>query len=781
MQRSKSNTARRQVLALTIAELILAGHALAQEPGAARAMQIEQVTVTARRVEESLQDVPTAVTALTSNDLEALKIDGFLTVGQTVPNVYIQKQGGSPAAPQMNIRGVSNGSLNLQVDSGIGMYIDGVYMGRAGAAAFEMADLERVEVMRGPQGTLFGRNSTGGAINLITAKPTGELGLRVDGGFGNYEDKHYKALLDLPEWHGLSSRVVLGHSEYEGDVENLSTKRTVTFPAPFGTQTTNDRGGDSDTDNAFVALRFTGIEHLQLDYKFDYTDWEGTMNYRQMGSIGACVDFDSTPGQCITQTGSPLVTPVHPWTLDFAYHDKLAEPLESTATNEVKGHSFTATYELSDNLNAKYIYGHREYDLDAGTNQVFGASEYIDTGLLGNPGGVYTPLLAFRVESQEQDSHELQLIGNWEHIEGILGGFWFNEKGSVNGPILLSSSIADGDVVSISAAAFHYFVGQNDKVENESQAFYGHLTWHVGQVDLSGGARYTEDDRKEFVIAAGLYGAILPGDQHFDYSGDHTDYDASLTWNFSDSANVYFKYATGFVSGGTLFGNKFDQDEMKLYEVGLKSELLDRSLRLNAALFRQERNDVQIEGFTSIGYFMGKGDEINSDGVELEATWIPLEGLTVNTTWGYTDVSSSGDLRTYQPENTAYFGLQYDFPSFAGGIEPMARIDLSWRDKVHRLACPAGQDQIPASDVCVGTPDPALDDAAYINDVKLLSARVEFAEIPLGGDTRGKVTLWGRNLLDEDEIEFNFTLGGPTITNTFVRPRTYGVDFSVRF
>ncbi|HNC69785.1 MAG TPA: TonB-dependent receptor, partial [Pseudomonadales bacterium] len=145
-----------------------------------RATQIEEVMVTARRVAEDIQSVPTAISAIGAKDLAGLRIEGFQTVGQTIPNLYINKQGGSPAAPQMNMRGVSNGSLNPEVDSGIGLYVDGIYLSRSGAAAFEMADLERIEVMRGPQGTLFGRNSTGGAINLITARPPGEAGLRLD-------------------------------------------------------------------------------------------------------------------------------------------------------------------------------------------------------------------------------------------------------------------------------------------------------------------------------------------------------------------------------------------------------------------------------------------------------------------------------------------------------------------------------------------------------------------------------------------------------------------------
>lgn len=745
-----------------------------------RATAIEEVVVAARRVEESLQDVPVAITALTRNDLEALRVDSILGVGQTVPNVYIQKQGGS-TAPQINMRGVSNGSLNLQVDSGIGMYVDGVYMGRGGAATFEMADLERVEVMRGPQGTLFGRNSTGGAINMITASPSGEFGVRLDTGFGNFNERHYKATIDLPEWHGLATRLTVGNRSYDGDVKNLSPRRTWFLPEPFGKLTTSRRGGDSDSDNLFFAAEYNGIERLKVAYKFDYSDWEGTQNYRQMGSFGPCVSFDATPGQCII--GSGLVDAITPIDESFSYRDRLAMPLESAASNEVLGHSLTVDFELSDSVDLRYILGYREYELDMGSNQVWGGGEYIDTaGLVGGrPGATYTPMIAMRYEEHEQTSHELQLLGNVGNVDWIVGVFHFSEEGEKDGPILLSPTIADGQFVPISAEAFHYFVGQKLATDNTSTAVYGHLNWRINDLELAGGLRYTEDEREEFIVAAGLYGLFLPGNQSFKYDGDNVDYDVSATWHVSDSTNVYAKHATGFVSGGILGGSTFEQEDMKLYELGVKGDLLDRSLRLNAAVFRQERSDVQIEGFTAVGYFMGKGRDIVSEGLELEATWLPTAGLKLNAAWGYTNVDSSGDLRTYQPEHTLYLGMGYEFATLASGIQPSLRIDANWRDDVYRLACPAGMDQVPASDICLGMADPALDATARIRAHTRLNARFELAEIPLAGDTRMKAALWGRNLLDEDEIEFNFTLGGPTITNTFMRPRTYGLDLSVEF
>jgi len=734
------------------------------------AWSLEEVVVTARRKQESLQDVPTAVTAMTRSDIEALHIDGFQSVGQTVPNLYIQKQAGMPAAPQMNIRGVSNGSLNFQVDSGIGLYIDGVYIGRPGAASFEMAELERVEVLRGPQGTLFGRNSTGGAINLITAEPSGEFSGKLQVGAGNFNAQNVKASLDLPEWNGLSARINLLHQEREGDVDNSAAQRSFQFPEPFGTIKTARRGGDSDTDAVFVALHYEGIEGLSVDYKFDRTDWEGTKSFRQLVNLDPADGFAGV-------IGAGLLNEITPPTLDFDYQDKLANPMETPSALEVQGHSLTLEYEISHEFAVKYIYGNRDYEMDTGGNQVYGAHEHTDAlGIFGTPGDIFTPLFALRVEDQEQESHELQLMGSQESLDWIVGAFFYEEEGSIDSPIGLFRAYSTESLNAIDAAQGDYFVGQKSDVKNESEAYYAHLTYHMGDFDLSAGYRYTEDDREEFVYAHGII-----SNTGFKTSGDNQDYDASITYNISDVMNVYFKYATGFVSGGTLQGTAFDKEKMKSHEIGFKSDLLDRRLRINAAVFRMDRKDMQLEGFGATGTFMGQGKGADSEGLELEVTYLPVEDLTLNLNYGYTDVTMSGDLRSFQPEHTLYVGGQYDFPTLGGNIQPSLRVDLSWRDEATRLQCPGGSNQVPGSDSCVGTPDPALDKAAMLDATTQVNATLSFDEIRFGDQLTGKVVVWARNLLDENNKEYLFTLGGASLTTTYMQPRTYGVDFQVAF
>src|SRR6185312_11531890 len=177
--------------------------AAAQDQPANSAGALEEVVVTARRVQENLQSVPVAITAFTATELQEQQIQNFGDIANNVPNLNLQTQFGEPATPFITIRGFSNGSLNPSVDAPIGLYVDDVYIGRAVGAAFDLADLEQLEVLRGPQGTLFGRNATGGALSFHTKRPSGQFDAHLETSFGDYGLKRVKATVDTPEINGL--------------------------------------------------------------------------------------------------------------------------------------------------------------------------------------------------------------------------------------------------------------------------------------------------------------------------------------------------------------------------------------------------------------------------------------------------------------------------------------------------------------------------------------------------------------------------------------------------
>ncbi len=734
---------------------------------------LQQVTVTARRTKERLIDVPTSVTAITSKDLEDLKISSFQDVGQTVPNVYISKQAGAPSAPQMQIRGVANGSLNMQVDSGIGLYVDGVYIGRPGASAFELADLEQVEVLRGPQGTLFGRNATGGAINMITASPSGFFGGDIEAGVGNFGQRRAKLRLDTSEWNGLSARLTVGYTKIDGDIANTAPRQSFAFTGslgPYPSFTTNERSGDSDTKAAMLAVHYKGIPDLKIDYKADLSDWKGTLDYRESGNL----DANNQPVGFTYPSGGLYV------------------PLEGTASDKVHGQSLVAEYALSKAWTLKYIFGLRGYKEDTPGNQVVGDAGTTDLG-----GGSFgTALFAMREESQHQHSHELQLIRSQGSVDVIAGLFAFEEKGWVNDPILfgtLYGGVPIGPTNDIEPANFNYFLGQDSAVDNKSMAAYLHSTWHVSDFDLSGGLRRTHDNRSELIVAGGAIGSGAAGapaaNQAFGYHGDHTDYDVSATYKLGKDANVYAKYATGYVSGGTLLGTRFGPEGMKAVELGYKTQAWDQRLRLGVSVFDQHRTNAQIEYFDSTngGYLMGQGSEV-SKGVEIESSLAATKSLSLNLAYGYVDAKSSGNLNVTQPKDTLYLGAAYTFPNI-GEVVPSFRIDASYHTKYTTLKCNAGYAEDPGKDTCHLDPTltagqvaalPQLQEALLIPAGTQLSANLTFANIMLG-QYQGKVSLWGRNLLNERHIAYNFSLGGTAIASTFDRPRTIGADFSLDF
>lgn len=774
--------------------LALTGVVAAQQPSAAnpevpeeegaRTARIEEIVVTARRKEESLQDVPTAVTAIDAQTLEDLQISNFGEVGQTVPNLNIQRQFGSASSPQIYMRGVSTGSLKFQTDAGIGLYVDGVYLGRPAATAFDIADIERVEVLRGPQGTLFGRNSTGGAINFITRPPSGEFRIKGELGAGNYGARRGRLSADFPEVGGFSTRLTYLHDEHEGYVDRVGPASTYNFAAPFGQLRSAADFGNEETNSIGLAVRYAGIEGLTADYRLDYTEKDSSQLAPQMlaqyGSFNP--SFTLRPPVAVTVNSAERA-------------DALA--LDTSQTDlTVEGHSLTVEYAVTDTMRVKNIASYRRFTEGANFNDIDG-NRLADTGILsvflgipGPPfliGGSGAPLSwisSGQLRGQHQVSDELQLIGEGEHFDWIAGAFWFRERGYDNNPVFLFTAfppnatyvpgVTNGSIL----GQRDYFAGFNGTVENKSVAGYVHGTWRITDAwDLSAGLRYTDDQREENIIEVA---AIR--NRSFDLSDSHTDWDASLTYKFAGNTSAYVKASTGYLSGGVIGGLAFAPETISSYELGLKSDLFDQRLRLNVAAFRAERDDLQVLSFSpQRGTFLANGGSRTQKGVELEVTAVPLDGLTLTANYGRVDFGTSGNTRVLAPESNAYVSGEYDFRPFANGSYLGFRVDAGWQDEHFGLQCPLGATQDPALG-CTNLQNVNRSvDAALVQDATtLVGARLSLFDIGVGNG-KAKVSLWGRNLLDEDEPEFLRDLGNGTVIGSFMVPRTYGVDFSIDF
>lgn len=757
------------LLACVSASAVIPTSVWAQEEGAVQETGLNEILVTARRTEESSQDVPVAITALNTEALAALDIQNFGDIGKTVPNLDVQRQFGSASAPAFSLRGVSTGSLRFEADAGIGLYIDGVYLGRPAGAAFDIADIERVEVLRGPQGTLFGRNSTGGAINFITPVPSGEFSVKAEGTIGNFDRRRGRISVDLPSVGPLSARVTYLHDENKGYVDNLTPGVEFTFVEPFGTIRSAETFGAENTDALFAAVHLDGGA-FTADYKFDFTNKVSTQLGQQL--LGYDPTFTAGVGDPPFYTAPPS-TFLPPST---ERRDELALDFTSPSELEIQGHSLTLAYEVSDAVTLKSISGYRKLDEAVGGNDIDGGAYLFNIGFGALP---FTNISSISDRSQKQFSQEVQLLGGVGNFEWVLGGFYFRETGQDNTPVFLGTLFPDttivpsdgtgtGNTINIFGVPSDYFAGSNSTVRNKSLAGYAHGTYASEHFELAAGVRYTEDKRRATQLAQALIPFVVPPTTS-NAKFDNWDFDATATYIANDSVRAYARFATGYLSGGVLNGVVFQPETMESYELGVKADVINDTLRINAAVFRADRSNVQTLGFsTTTGTFIFSSPEGQETGFELELTAKPNDHFSFNASYGYLDQELSDDpvngpVNSLAPKHTLYVGTQYDSPELSNGSYISVRLDGFFKDK--RLS-----DAIQNASTLDLTTLPSRFD---------INARVSLLDIPIGG-TNARISAWAQNLTDNDELEFARNLT-TNVIGVFQPPRTFGIDFGFEY
>jgi iron complex outermembrane receptor protein len=454
--------------------------------------------------------------------------------------------------------------------------------------------------------------------------------------------------------------------------------------------------------------------------------------------------------------------------LDFSGESKL----------RIQGHSLSTEYAVTDNFSIKNILAHRSLDEDVGINDVDGGAYTLN-------GVPFQLLSSAQQRDQSQWSDELQFFGSTDRLDWIAGLFWFKEKGNDNNPVYIMSAFPANAAHASIFGVPDYFAGSNGSIENTSKAVFAHATWHTtDDLDLSAGLRYTKDDRHEHVIAAGSV-----SDQSAGAGFHNTDWDVSATYKINPDINVYGKISTGYLSGGVVNGNHFEPEKIKSYEMGLKSQFLDNRLRLNLTAFHTDRQHLQLLQFNDgsntalpAGTFLVDGGKSKQDGVELEVTATPIDDLTLTANYGHVNDHIDNGLRPQSPKNNAYLAAQYALWHLDNGSHVDFRIDGAWVDDHYQTACKVGA--AATLQGCVeGTASPLadqLDKAATSQASWLVGARLSLVDVPLGDKIKGRVSLWGKNLTDSDEVEFSRDVGN-AVVGTYQLPRTYGVDFSADF
>jgi iron complex outermembrane receptor protein len=806
--------------------------ATAQTAAKNEAGQLQEVVVTARRVTERLQDVPLSVAALPAKELAKRQIQSINDLGSQIPNLSITPSI-IPGAAATIIRGISSNVLpDVSLDNAVGHYIDGVYVARQSGATMELADLARLEVYRGPQGTLFGRNVTAGAINFITADPSGNFHMEADGTVGNYERYRAHVMIDLPAWHGFSLRAAFAHDQTETDTKNPLSGVTTCWQAPFGCFTSQKSWSSRDDNAYFVALKYDGFKDVTLTYKFDMsTNKDGVPDQQMVGITPAAGPGVGWANDILTKffmpNGQPLFNLLSPQKIQ-TLPDPLAVPTEITSY----GHNFTAEWRARPDITFKNIFAYRHVD-SRGLGTESGGP--IVAPPIAAPASWLMGFGGPQITNQHQITEEFQTIIHEKKFDFTGGFYYFEEHGGIQFFVIDGAfyNPATGYPLPLDAKPIFtnqvntlltrdYPISTQQEAVNKSYAIYGHTVLHItDQFDLSGGVRYTRDDRSNTANQYNIGGCLFPQFAAFigpcitpnisgTFKGGNISYDVTATYKIMPDVNVYARYATGYLSGGFRGTVAFKPESTKEAELGLKSEWLDHRLLVNVDAYHDETTNYQVTIFdiqhgvevVNVGAYM-------ANGVEFESKFIPIEPLHLEWDFGFNQIDYTDHRRNSAPRfNTDLVG-EYNFPKFSDGAYAQLRLDAQYQSRYwYGLPCYATQTTCGVSGAAgyqgINLPDNFLQALGYQNashggnsttgtlqylqflenadkqgDNWILNLRVSLLDIPVP-EGKARASFWIKNLTDYQGLmnDANYSI---YVVGIFHPARTFGMDLAWEF
>ncbi len=747
-----------------------AGTAAAQDDGTG----LGDIIVTAQKRSENVQKVPIAISAVGSQYLESRGITSIDALGSIAPNVKIERAPSNKTAAQIAIRGSVTINPAITWEPAVGLYLDGVYIAKVQGSIFDIADLERVEVLRGPQGTLYGRNSLAGAINLVTKKPSGEFGGRAEISYGNFDLWRAKASLDLPALGPLAVKLSGQIQKRDGTIKVVPNPYPQAFLArPNSVDSTNDLNGQS-----FMAqARLNASDNFTVDYTFDYNRNKQRPDYAQLVNV-LPNSLWTDPAQLAAI--APLGLYAHPDRQNVASLNgsPLLEYSRST------GHALTATLDLGA-ATIKSITSYRKLKWD----------DFLD--LDGSPLDIaYTSRQTkFRAFSQE-----LQASGETmgESLKYVVGLFYYNEKAETLGPQHFFGFL---DQLNVPGAAH---LQSDYGGHTKAWAAYAQLDYKIADpLTLTLGARYTherKDVRRYFNNNAGFifnlpYGGV-PDAKYNNFSPAVT-----LAYQATPNINLYGRWARGFKSGGfngetnDLFTNcpsiselctPYRPEKVNSYELGAKTRLLDGTLILNLAGFWDDHKDIQLSIFRAAGAassIVKNAAASRIRGLELEAIAKPANWLTVNGSFALLDAKykrfidggvdvSDNRAFPHTPKYTANLGVDWRVLEGDWGKFNITG-DMNFVSKYYTFPY-------------------ALRGNRYVEPIAgntqsqgrtIVNMRAALSELKLGG-AELELAAWVKNLTKENNaqnfIDFGAGFGGLTV-GYFPDPRTYGLTLGAKF
>jgi iron complex outermembrane receptor protein len=584
--------------------------AQAQDTGSEAALQ--EIVVTAQKRAENIQDTPIAMSAVTGESLENLNVANIGTLATFSPSLVYSEAGGEA---QLYIRGIGSNIFSVGVDQSVATHIDGVYVGRANMGLTQFLDVERVEILRGPQGTLYGRNATGGAINLISRQPTDEVEGYGTILFGSFDRREIRAALSGPLAEGWSARVAVRGVKDNGYTEDL-----------------DPRGANRIDDTDLKAVRGTlkwANDAVTATLSGDYSESStGNTSIYPIDNVGLAESLGAVPTGDIHKTRNN--TP--------SFHDW-----------QTGGLTLNVDWKINDNLTLTSLTGYREWDSDF---------------LFNTDGTEIEVTRSSFIYGSSQKSTELRLAGDQSWGNWLVGAFWFDED-KFGGLGLVRAGFTPPTV---QPPRSFIFLADGS---GTASAVFGQATWNLtDQWSITGGLRYNEEEKDDLLQNSTLLpdtellGLFSP--RPFPAATAGTTRNASrkwtawtpkvgIDWRPSDDQLYYLSYSEGFKSGGfndlSVINPPFDPEYVKSYEIGAKTEWLDNTLRLNASAFYYDYTDLQVSVFASLGNitttFTTNAAEATVQGVELELQARPVANLDLAASIAYLDATYDNFVTPY--------------------------------------------------------------------------------------------------------------------------------------
>ncbi len=793
------NTRVLTVAAATAIVLAAARAASAQEAADTEAMAIEEIVVTAQKREESVQDVPVSIAAFTGTTLQNAQVDSVATLPRLVPN-FSANRGPQTANMRIAIRGIGAAG-NSAIDPSVGSFMDGIYVPRPGTLFASFNDLAAVEVLRGPQGTLFGRNATVGAINMRSMSPQDELDGTVSLEAGSYGMQKYTAMLNMPVGDRFAFRAAGLYESTDGYTEN-----TVTGKEPGYMETT--------------AVRVGGTWKITDDVK-----WTLKYNYANISGDG----YSDSP--IIPDTVTPanqarlnLIFGGNPPEIADPFNRKTNQVTDGDLSDEQWGLASDLSWEIGD-WTVRWLAGYQDWQNEQYEADVLFTTRY----LLGRTGGY----------DSTSESTELQLISPVDQLIGgrldfVAGLYYFEEDFSILEQLSMLSDfcntlIAPPAFTAAQRAACNASPNKanatvlNFKQNATNYAAYAQANFKlIDNLTLVAGGRYTKDDKSgtfDQQVFNAFAAAIPLRAREFaklEKNDDQPTYRLGLNWTPTDELLFYGSYSTGYKSGGFNSGGGqvnltkpppagpgpdgriFDKETSDDYELGAKTTWAGGLAHFNVNLFRMDLHDFQDRAFNGASFNVINAGNLRQQGVEAEADTVVLEGLRIFGALGYLDSEFTeydnasclptpaqlnpqctqnlkGVANIYSPKWTVSAGTEMRGDFDFADIGYLFRADMNYVDEQNANAIIDNNPQ------------------GFEPSYALLSARYV---LQFGTDRRYSVAVFGENLTDQGYCRGRFyqpfntnlglnqplAVGGGTVTRCNVNaPRTFGVQFKASF